>query len=379
MASGAGGEKTHSAMQSDAVGAEVPPPRQVEPRNRLPFEFTGTAGEYFRIWIVNVLLSILTLGIYSAWAKVRTKTYFCRHTRVDGTSFDYHADPRRILMGRIIIGVFFAALFLSQYYSLVAYGVLLCGLFLMMPWLTIKALSFNARYSSFRNVRFSFLGRLPEAFWVQCGLPILSILSLGVLGPYADWRFRRFLAANHRYGTQPFTFKAAAYSFYVMYVCAIALTLVCILGLMMVVFVVAFAVAFATGGMRQDVPPPAEGETMYYFVGAAIYLMMLIPAVYLRANTANLFYSQTSLGDHRFRSQQRTLALFWIYLSNIVAIFCSLGLLVPWAKVRLARYRARCLSLLPQGSLTFMVDREQQEQTALGEAAADFGDLDFGL
>jgi uncharacterized membrane protein YjgN (DUF898 family) len=39
----------------------------------IALEFTGCAGEYFRIWIVNVCLSVLTLGIYSAWAKVRRK------------------------------------------------------------------------------------------------------------------------------------------------------------------------------------------------------------------------------------------------------------------------------------------------------------------
>ncbi|MDR1854861.1 MAG: DUF898 domain-containing protein, partial [Azoarcus sp.] len=38
-------------------------------------QFTGSGGEYFRIWIVNLLLSILTLGIYSAWAKVRREQY----------------------------------------------------------------------------------------------------------------------------------------------------------------------------------------------------------------------------------------------------------------------------------------------------------------
>ncbi len=27
-------------------------------------QFTGKAGEYFRIWIVNLCLSIVTLGIY---------------------------------------------------------------------------------------------------------------------------------------------------------------------------------------------------------------------------------------------------------------------------------------------------------------------------
>jgi hypothetical protein len=48
-----------------------------------PFQFTGRAGEFFKIWIVNVLLTIVTLGIYSAWAKVRTTGYFYSHTRLD--------------------------------------------------------------------------------------------------------------------------------------------------------------------------------------------------------------------------------------------------------------------------------------------------------
>ncbi len=165
-------------MEEEAIHAAVAPPTEKKPLKYLHFKFTGRAGEYFRIWIVNVLLSILTLGIYSAWAKVRTKTFFYRHTWVDDTSFDYHADPRRILIGRIIIGTAFAALFISQYYAPVVYGILVCGLFLMMPWIVIKALSFNARNSSYRNVRFSFVGKLSEAFWVQVGLPICCALTL---------------------------------------------------------------------------------------------------------------------------------------------------------------------------------------------------------
>jgi len=35
------------------------------------FVFHGTGREYFKIWIVNLVLTIATLGIYAAWAKVR--------------------------------------------------------------------------------------------------------------------------------------------------------------------------------------------------------------------------------------------------------------------------------------------------------------------
>jgi uncharacterized membrane protein YjgN (DUF898 family) len=71
----------------------------VEPQ---PLTFTGSAREYFGIWIVNLALSVLTLGVYSAWAKVRRLQYFHRHTRLAGAPFDYHGSPIAILEGRIV-------------------------------------------------------------------------------------------------------------------------------------------------------------------------------------------------------------------------------------------------------------------------------------
>ncbi|MGH8171895.1 MAG: DUF898 family protein, partial [Rhodanobacteraceae bacterium] len=71
-------------------------------RTEHPFEFSGDAKEYFRIWIVNLALSIVTLGIFSAWAKVRTQRYFYGNTRVAGVPFEYTAKPWPILKGRLI-------------------------------------------------------------------------------------------------------------------------------------------------------------------------------------------------------------------------------------------------------------------------------------
>ena len=55
--------------------------------SRMPFRFHGQAGEYFRIWIVNICLTVITLGIYSAWAKVRRKRYFYSNTQLNVSSF----------------------------------------------------------------------------------------------------------------------------------------------------------------------------------------------------------------------------------------------------------------------------------------------------
>ena len=67
------------------------------------FTFRGSASEFFGIWITNLLLSIVTLGIYSAWAKVRVKKYFYQNTYVAGRNFDYHATGGQIFIGRPIV------------------------------------------------------------------------------------------------------------------------------------------------------------------------------------------------------------------------------------------------------------------------------------
>jgi uncharacterized membrane protein YjgN (DUF898 family) len=74
-------------------GTERPVLSPAAPTARVPFEFHGNGSEYFRIWIVNVLLSILTLGVYSAWAKVRNKQYFYGNTWINDAGFEYLAKP----------------------------------------------------------------------------------------------------------------------------------------------------------------------------------------------------------------------------------------------------------------------------------------------
>ena len=89
----------------------------------IPFEFTGKAKEFFGIWLLNLLLSILTLGIYSAWAKVRRHKFFLGHTLMGGHRFDYHADPKVILRGRAVVVSMLVVWSLVSELSLVLSGI----------------------------------------------------------------------------------------------------------------------------------------------------------------------------------------------------------------------------------------------------------------
>jgi len=245
----------------------------VNPGETQRVEFTGNAKEWFGIWIVNLLLSIVTIGIYSAWAKVRTKKYFYNNTYIAGRNFDYHATGKQILIGRIIVIVgFIAFTFLSAIPVLNI--IVFLALFAALPWLIVKSLQFNARMSSFSNVRFNFTGKMGRAFVVYVLLPLglyiavvavgggggfmagqSGSIAIGVLAglavlvillfaiPLVDRAVKRYVINHHALGKAAFSFDAGLSPF----VKALTLALAWIV-LVLVVSGLVFGASFAALG-----------------------------------------------------------------------------------------------------------------------------------
>jgi uncharacterized membrane protein YjgN (DUF898 family) len=346
------------------IDAHVPPPA-APPVRDLPFRFTGSAREYFRIWIVNTLLNIVTLGIYSAWAKVRSKQYFYRHTSVDGSSFDYLADPLKVLKGRLIAAAALGLLVGSQHYSLTLYVVILIVFVLATPWVVVSSLAFNARNSAFRNIRFAFTGRAGEAAGLYLGMLLLHVVTCGLAYPYVQWRFTSFVVTRHLFGDLRFWWSSKSGDYYRTYLLALLLA---------VPGYVVFFVALSSA--KEGGPAAIQGVMIPAMV--VFYLYLLIPGAFLRARLANLLYGGLQLGPHSVSCEQRGLQLFKLYAVNLLAVVLSLGLLIPWAKIRLAQYRASCLTLHAVGDLRFetLID---QDASALGEGLTDLGDFDIGI
>lgn len=187
------------------------------PGNKTPVVFTGKAGEYFGIWIVNLLLSIITLGIYSAWAKVRRKKYFYNNTLVDGVGFDYHANPINILKGRIIAFVLFVVYSVASGFSPLLGLLMALALFIALPWIIVRGMTFNARNSSHRGLRFDFDGRYGQAALVFIGFTILIIVTLGLALPFVVQRSHKFVIDHHKFGTSHFQMNALVKDFYMIY------------------------------------------------------------------------------------------------------------------------------------------------------------------
>lgn len=340
-------------------------PAAATQRQALPFQFTGTGSEYFRIWIVNTLLTIVTLGVYSAWAKVRKRQYFYRNTRVAGSSFDYLADPIKILKGRVIVVAFLGTLVWFQYYSPALYLAMALVLFFATPWVVVKSLAFNARNSSYRGIRLAFPGRVGEAYGVYITTTLLYLATCGVGYPWMQWKLTQFVLKRHYWGDCQFDWNTPSPSYFKAYLIALALAVpgyVCM-------FIAIFAMSQSSAG---------AAPTMMLIPAALFFVYLLVPGSYLRAKLANLTYNGLTVHHHAFSSNQQPVELFKLYLTNTLAILFSLGLATPWAQIRLAAYRASALTLFASGGV-YAQSLLSDDTSAIGEGMSDFGDFDLGI
>jgi uncharacterized membrane protein YjgN (DUF898 family) len=340
------------------------------------FSFSGTGEEYFRIWIVNILLTIVTLGIYSPWAKVRQRQYFYRNTHVGGASFDYHGKPIAILKGRLI-----ALALLAGYYGggtlspLIQLAAIALGA-VVVPWLFARSFRFRFHNSSYRGIRFSFSGSTGSAYWVFLVLPLLAPFTLFALVPLCHHRIKRYQHGNASYGGTRFTFDAPARSFYRIYAMS-ALGLAAILVLAWFTFFgVTISVLLAFGTR----PGQAAGRVVTLLVFVVLYWSMVFGLrSIVNAWVGNLVWRHTQLGAHRFQSHVKAVRLGWLTITNLVATIGTLGLFQPFAQVRLAKYLASTFSLIPAGSLDDFAASDEPEVSAIGDELVGLLDFDIAL
>ncbi len=369
---GAEEEEANPAPTELAAAAPIPP-ANYDGLTPHQFRFHGSGREYFGIWIVNILLSIVTLGIYSAWAKVRTKRYFNGNTELAGHRFDYHAEPIQILKGRIVVVVVLVALnLLSQLHpalALVVFAVYMIAL----PWVIVRGLAFNANMTSYRNVRFHFHNTKWKAFSSFIAWPFAAMLTLGALVPFASRAAARFLGNGHMFGQSHFAADPPLGPYYK----GLGLVYLLVFGPLLFIGLI-FGGAYFAGGSG-DILDAILGGTAIIAVlifYAGLIFAFVIYSVYSRNNGFNHLTLQNG---HRFLSTMRVLPFVWIVASNLVLIIVTLTLYSPWARVRMARYLADNTTMYAADNLDNFVGQQVQGTGVTSGEFLDIEGFDFGF
>ncbi len=355
---------------------DIQPPSQVPSapscgRVPRPVEFTGLAREYFGIWIVNLALGIATVGVYSAWAKVRSRQYFLGHTLILGDRMEYHANGIMILKGRLIAVAAIAAYAGLGFVEPWAQPVVLAALVPLYPVIINHALRFNARMTSWRNVRFAWDGRYWGVLKIAVFWPLAAILTLGLLVPRAARASREYVACHHALGQTRFAAATRTRRYWGAYLRAIMLGALMSMVGSVVAFLVILVLRSASSGSNMAVP------AVQLVTGLAVWSL---PFIYFRIAVRNIAIDALKLGDAAtFRSSLSPLRYTWIVATNFIVSILSALMMVPWAAIRRYRYQAGCITVTPMAADATFSDSLAGPTGAVGEEYGEFAGIEIGL
>jgi uncharacterized membrane protein YjgN (DUF898 family) len=351
----------------------------------LSLEFRGRAREYFRIWVVNLCLTLLTFGIFSAWAKVRKKRYFYSHTVLDGTPLQYLGQPVPILKGRLIAALMFSVYYAASHFFTGLMPYVLASGVVLAPWVIVRSAAFNARYSAWRNMTFGFKGKYMDALKAIYFLSLvpavvvasiflewnkvlaISVAVFGLIFPWWIRRLKNFIVANTSFGGKFGSFSARGGQFFGIYFKGglVAGGLVLIVGIL--IDVIGYSIMQMTWYVK-------------WLSALPIYVAYVSGYAYVKARTGNLVWNSTRLGPLRFDSTLRARDMMGLYITNALAIIFSIGLLTPWAVMRTLRYRAENMKVILEGRLAeFQGAPDTATVKAAGAEVGEFFEVDLSL
>ncbi|MDR2081020.1 MAG: DUF898 domain-containing protein [Campylobacteraceae bacterium] len=335
-----------------------------------PFEFRGSALDFFKIWFVNVILTIITLGIYGAWAKVRTNHYIYGNTYLGGHSFEYTANPIRILVGRLIIFGFYALYTIAFYLMFTEAAMLILALFiLLLPLLIRQALVFRAKYTRFHGLSFRFRATIGQFYGFFLLHFLLNLVTIGIIFPYTHSEFKKLALNNASYGEGSFYFPGRAGQFFFVYYVKMLL--------LYVAFLVPIGILIAIMAASFEAMPIASTFLFIIMYFAAIVFSFVLQGSFT-AWIGRIVYNDTSIKEYRMLNEWNAAKLSWIYFSNFIVMLFSLGLMYPWAKIRTVKYKLENMGF-ENLDLNAFVGQTEQNRSAVGEEVVDFFDFDIGF
>ena len=324
--------------------------------NNNELSFSGSGKEFFGIWIVNVLLTICTLGIYSAWAKVRTVNYFYGNTKLGNSSFSYTANPVSILKGRIIaFVVLMAYTFMSESSPLLG-SLIFILVALLVPFVIVSSMKFKMYNTEYRGLRFGFVGTVGEAYKIFLGAYLLVAISLGILFPWWEKKRKEFLVGNIRFGTSQFNCRLEYGIFY--QVAGVVLF-----------SVILFFILFSF------LSPSPSGSGV---VAILFFIAIFVLSAFWYSTTTNHVISHSTLDNIGFRSEMNTGELIALWLVNLIIMVFSLGLATPWVMVRNARYRISKTSVIG-GDLNSFLAKNENKTSSVGDEIGEALDIDIAI
>ncbi|MES2519596.1 MAG: DUF898 family protein [Bacteroidota bacterium] len=187
------------------------------------FTYHGNGTELFKIYILNWLLTILTLGFYYPWAKAALLKYNYQHTEFDGSNFTFHGTGNEMFKGFIkvvaVIGVLYGSLLAAQLSGNTTLTILVILAFytiliLLIPIALHGSIRYRSSRSSWRGIHFGYRGNRGELFKLCLKNTLLTIVTLGIYTSWFITNLRTYIIGNIRFGNITFQYTGNGSDFF---------------------------------------------------------------------------------------------------------------------------------------------------------------------
>jgi uncharacterized membrane protein YjgN (DUF898 family) len=350
-----------------------------------PFHHAGRVRELLAIGALNLLLKVLTLGVFHFWAKTRVRRYVWSRTAFAGEAFDYTGRARELLLGYAVA----LAVLLPLILGLNALPLLAERL----PWLTVLGslaaypvfvfltgfASFSARRyllsrTRWRSIRFALTGRARDHGARMLLYSLLTAVTFGLYLPFMRNRLMAHLVGHAWFGSERFRYSGADDVLFRRYLRAGAL----MLGLVVLWGVLAVAAIPLLAALARRMSPDDPAWTLPLLAGVASLPLLLVGLgiawLWYRAGELRHFVGHTHLAGVRFALELSSARYVRLYLGNVAVLLLTLGLAYPWVVVRTARTLTAALRM--QGALDLAaIAQAAAARPRVGEGLADALDL----
>lgn len=201
----------------------------------VPFVFNVDHGGFFKLYLKTLLLTVITFGIYSFWARVAITRYLYRHTSFGEQSFDYHATGKELFIGflkgvGIVLGAVLAIGIILKILPMlnlpVMIGLYIGGVLFLAPFIVLGKWRFLLSRSSYCNVRFRCDGDYKEFRGVWIKGVLLTIVTLGFYFPIFQNSLQKFLTDHSKFGTHEFCYTGNGREYFFLWLKGVLLSIV---------------------------------------------------------------------------------------------------------------------------------------------------------
>lgn len=293
--------------------------------------YLGRPG-LFGLLVKNLLLKIVTLGIYRFWARTAVRRYFWSNVAIVGEPLEYTGRGIELFLGFLIVLAILIPLvsLLAVLRQLAASSPAALTIFEVLNVLVfvslIQAAIFRARRyrlsrTLWRGIRAGQTGSTWHYILLSLLYGLLSVVTLGLAVPWASVALQRYLMTNTRFGDSSFAFEASGRRLLLRWLVVMAAG-AALLGS-----------AIALVGVVQVGAKPAGGAVpgLIVLAGVAFAALLFLASVWYRIGALRYFVACARLGDIRFGSTARTGAIV-----GIVLIFALLVVTLAVASVAIA-------------------------------------------